>query len=273
MEKLRAIKENRIDLTDFLIHFTRIQDRKSAFEILKKIIEDGYLKTGWSQRGLRRTIFGKKPAVCFTESPLFAFVDYVKKRQDRHAIDSYGIALTRGDLFRITARNVIYGTTHNPKERKDVSGAYLLGDFPPEEQYRYVLTTDVDGKNDWMHEREWRWTYQDFLHGTCQELKIWYFDDDNYHFNPIVIIVKAEHERKELLGMFEKISIMADDLEKKNPVGWAFRRLRNNLINTGIITLDDIDFTGHPYYSIEYAIEKKEVCWISDHIAILKRAL
>jgi hypothetical protein len=68
MTKIRDIKKGRTDLTDFLIHFTRRDGDVTAFEVLKQIITDSYIKTGWSRRGMRRTVFGTLPAICFSET-------------------------------------------------------------------------------------------------------------------------------------------------------------------------------------------------------------
>src|SRR5438309_1192818 len=104
MEIVKAMKEDRKDLTNFVIHFTRQQNGNSSFEILKKIVQDGHFKCGWSFRGSRNTVLGEKPAVCFTETPLYGFLDYVSKRNNRAAIDSYGIFLPKKQLFKIGGR-------------------------------------------------------------------------------------------------------------------------------------------------------------------------
>lgn len=107
MEQIRRIKEDRADLTDYIIHFTRYQDGNTAFDILRKIVQDGYLKGGWSFRSKRNTVFGDKPAVCFTESPLYGFLDYVAKRNYKGAIDSYGIAVKKSQLYKAGGRSVL----------------------------------------------------------------------------------------------------------------------------------------------------------------------
>ena len=43
-----------------------------AFDVLQKIIHDGYIRSGWSLRDFTPTIFGPYSAVCFTEMPLYA---------------------------------------------------------------------------------------------------------------------------------------------------------------------------------------------------------
>jgi len=74
-QKIKLMKKNRLDLSDFLIHFLRNVDNTGSFQILKQIIKDGFLKSTWSERVLKKTIFGDKPAVCFTEMPFYAFLN------------------------------------------------------------------------------------------------------------------------------------------------------------------------------------------------------
>lgn len=45
--------------------------------------------------------------------------------------------------------------TMEPKEERR-GESYWIDGLPEEEQYRYILSS-VDEKDDWMHEREWRW--------------------------------------------------------------------------------------------------------------------
>lgn len=70
LEKIKAIKIDRFDLSDYLIHFTR-QGEKSSFETLLGIVTSGQINCSWSIRNVRRTIFGSKPAICFTDMPLY----------------------------------------------------------------------------------------------------------------------------------------------------------------------------------------------------------
>lgn len=52
----------------------------SGFEILQKIIHDGYIRSGWSFRDNVPTVYGPYSAVCFTEMPLYGLIDYAKNR-------------------------------------------------------------------------------------------------------------------------------------------------------------------------------------------------
>lgn len=57
------IKAGRLDISGYVIHFTRRNGRVSSFDILTSIVSDGYIKPGWSERGQRNTVFGSKPAI------------------------------------------------------------------------------------------------------------------------------------------------------------------------------------------------------------------
>ena len=121
--------------------------------ILKKILHDGYIKSGWSLRNFVPTIYGPKSAVCFTEMPLYALVDYAKTRRISGYVGNYGIAFRRNELFAAGARNVIYGlsTAHLEAEvdEKGIFQGRLLSvketGIGTQEQYRYVATNLVKG--------------------------------------------------------------------------------------------------------------------------------
>lgn len=245
MNRIRDMKKDRMDLSDFLIHFTRETPTHSSFEVLKSIVSDGVIKAGWSERGVRRTIFGSRPAVCFTETPLYGFVDYVAKRKDKRSIDAYGIALVRQDLFRAGARCVIYGTTLPPAETIDESGCYHVQGLAAEEQYRYILTS-IDEKNDWTHEREWRWAN---WHGNSltDALPVWKpaVSEKSYPeffgFQAIVIIVQTPAQKNELMQMLATIHNTSDYYQ-------------DNIERTHILVLGECDFSVNPLYRIEQAI-------------------
>lgn len=154
-DKIREMSRRK-DLSSQLIHFTRNNDDADAFEVLKNIISDGFLKCSWSVRNGKNTIFGDAPAVCFTEMPLFAFHEYVDKRNDFSKISNYGIALSKNELFKKGARNVIYGLSNDGEFETRINDKMFVRGLDNNEQYRYMLT-DIGNTNDWTHEREWRW--------------------------------------------------------------------------------------------------------------------
>ena len=193
-----------------------------------KIVADGFLKFGWAERNNKRTVFGKKPAICFSEQPLYAFIDYVLKRENTFKVDLYGIAFLKSQMYnRFNARPVIYGTTIPKEEKKDEFGNYFIDDFPEEELYRYMLTS-IDQLNDWTHEREWRWNDPESK-STLDGLPIWrnsnydedYGSDDFFNYETLIIIVKTQQESEKLKELFRK---------KENPKIYNVDNIKNTFI-------------------------------------------
>ena len=154
-----------------------IEEDAPALEVLKKILHDGYIKSGWSLRNLIPTIYGPKSAVCFTEMPLYALIDYAKSRETSGYVGRHGIAFRRNELYAAGARPVIYGLSspyvETDKDEKGIYQGRLLSikdtGIGIQEQYRYVstnLTKEYNPKHkpiDWTHEREWRWALPDII--------------------------------------------------------------------------------------------------------------
>jgi hypothetical protein len=183
---MTAKQENlvRFDLSAFLIHFVRPMkiDRGDApdapehwgwgnlsedvcyspFFLLRCIIRHGRIWATWSRRGGRRTIYGPRPAVCFTDMPIAAFVQTSHARAARgEKISLYAILLPKAAMFGRGARPVIYGLSRSRAVSltRDDGARMLESDtLPDKEQYRYVAydPDKADGP-DWSHEREWRW--------------------------------------------------------------------------------------------------------------------
>lgn len=267
------IKQGRYDLTDYLIHFTRKNNSLSAFENLKSIVTDGYIKSGWSQRSMRKTVFGSKPAVCFTETPLNGFLHYVRKRNYTDAIDHYGLFFKKQDLFNAGGRSVIYGTTLPPKEMQRDDNWYVEG-LPDEEQYRYILTS-INAKNDWMHEREWRWANWN-NYSLVDGLPVWKigqqdpFPNTNFRFGIIGIIVKASYQKDMLENILVSNFISERGRPRKDENDFFDIQYSQEAIkSTIIIVLDEIDadilanarieeiITSEKFHRIHHSLCKK----------------
>ena len=170
----------RFDLSDKLIHFFRPVDLSSdnAFTapenwgpgeivenhvvspmfLLRNAVRLGRIWATWSMRSGRRTIYGPHPAVCFTDMPLAAFIEFGTERARKgEAMSSYGLVFRKPALFEEGARPVIYGLSAPPRLSRDGGGPRIIppADLPLGEQYRYVAY--APGRVDWTHEREWRW--------------------------------------------------------------------------------------------------------------------
>lgn len=178
-----ARNNRRYDLSDRLIHFFRDIDISSddapatpehwgyssipedvdmpAFFLLRHAVRQGRLWATWSYRGGERTIYGPRPAVCFTEMPIAAFVEASRDRQAMgQAISSYALVFPKRPLFVTGARPVIYGLSSPARAHTDpYTGERRFSEdaLPLREQYRYVAFDPSSGRLDWTHEREWRW--------------------------------------------------------------------------------------------------------------------
>lgn len=178
-----------------------------ALYVMEKILSDGHIRSGWSFRGRKPTIYGPRSAVCFTEMPLYALLAYAKSRSDEQNVNTYGIALPKAEMFQAGARPVIYGLSGKHVELPGHPsgrwrGPRLLGEscgIAPHEQYRYVaMNLGGDKRIDWSHEREWRWTKEFVDNEGSPGLQIW--SENNHPFSKIVLIVQTKEEAKHLLN-------------------------------------------------------------------------
>ncbi|EPM43118.1 DUF4427 domain-containing protein [Pseudomonas syringae] len=108
----------------------------------------------WSFRNERPTIYGRSPAVCFTDMPLAAFVQSSNERLARgENVGRYAFMIPKAAMFSVGARPVIYGLSQPATERRDA--------LPNRVFDNDVLPIGDERTTDWTHEREWRWRYQD----------------------------------------------------------------------------------------------------------------
>ena len=170
MTEYERILNHREDMTQWVIHFTRADregDGVEARDRLLRIVIDGLLKPGWSVRPTstgapRRTIYGAKPVVCFTEQPLSSFVQYLEARSGLR-ISGFGILTHKHDLYADGGRPVIYGMDCVQEvpcgEQGYVEEQRTLRNLNVDEQFRYsAFNPNIPGRPlDWSHEREWRW--------------------------------------------------------------------------------------------------------------------
>lgn len=193
----------------------KIDNNASGFEVLKKILHDGYIHSGWAIRNDKPTIYGPISAVCFTEMPLYALVEYAKIRGEvSKYVGDYGIAFKRNELFAAGARPAIYGLSSEPKEvYSDERGVFqgrMLSEklLPLGEQYRYVLTnltTNSSDKNiDWMMEREWRWALPYDRLGV-PGIPFFLSADYASFFSEIYILVSTDEECKEITNYMKTL--------------------------------------------------------------------
>ena len=174
----------------------------TAFQILNKILDQGLLRSGWSFRNGRATIYGPRSAVCFTEMPLSSLLAYARERGDERSVGKYAVGLLKSELYMVGGRPVLYGLTRQHQEVSKVAWPRFLapecgiGEY---EQYRYVpLKLGAFRNIDWTHEREWRWAdHEDKI--DIPGLPIWRANGV-VQFSRALVVVQTEQEAVEVLS-------------------------------------------------------------------------
>lgn len=191
----------------------QLESDAQAFDVLLKILHDGYIHSSWSLRNYIPAIYGPKSAVCFTEMPLYALIQYAKFRGSFSGyVGNYGIAFKRNELFAAGGRPVIYGLSGEHIEAETTPSGVVQGrlldiektGIPIQEQYRYVATklqkyyACGEYPIDWTHEREWRWALLDDKLGVPG---IPFFLSKDYadFFSEIIVIVGTDEEQHETI--------------------------------------------------------------------------
>ena len=169
-----------------------------ALQVLLKIITDGHIRASWAFRNGRPTIYGPRAAVCFTEMPLYALVEYAKQRR-KDSVRTYAVGVLKRELFATGGRPAIYGLSGKHMERRpngtDYRGwpRYLAPScgLAETEQFRYVaMSMDSQRPIDWSHEREWRWVdHEDRC--SCPGLPIW-LAEEPISFSRAFVVVPDE---------------------------------------------------------------------------------
>jgi len=223
-----------------------IEPDASAFQVLRKIIDDAHIRSGWSIRNQRPTIFGLCPAVCFTEMPLYALLHYAKNRKDSESVNTYGICFKKQELFNAGARPVIYGLSSKHKEihiSESEKGLYqprILRDsceISLIEQYRYLPTSMKGIYIDWSHEREWRWCDSEY---SCQVPGLPLFGkEEPFKFSELLILVNSKAESSEIL---DKLKGLFDAKSSNYDYEYEIETIRN----TYVISLEEIKATLDP---------------------------
>lgn len=157
----KEIMQIRRDISIYLLHCTRgrEEDNVEAFQVLKEILFDGFLKATRApyktHEGEDRYIVkGPNPVVCFTEQPLKYFFETVKidKKYRKERYTEFAIAVRKGDLFQYGGRPVIYADTDVLEKLPD-DLKYLFVSYNPNAILDYTRNYQPI---DFTHEREWR---------------------------------------------------------------------------------------------------------------------
>jgi hypothetical protein len=134
----------RPDISEGLIHLTKVKNGKSAFEVLQQILTSGKL-IGSGNFGF---VKGTRNAVCLSEAPLSAVSHLIAKskanckNKPKEPYSTYGIAISKESIYKLGGRPVIY--------LPDVDAEWI----PDDEKWRQVRFEPP--QIDWSHEREWR---------------------------------------------------------------------------------------------------------------------
>ena len=230
-----------------------VYEKSTAFENLKNIIKNGFIKSTWSFRKGIPTVYGMKSVVCFTEMPLYALLDYVKSRNNDKNVSPYGIFFLKTEAFKAKARPVIYGLTGEHKEKND-GFIRILDDecgISLNEQYRYV-ELNLNRKPypiDWTFEREWRWGDIDNF-GVLNDIPgfpLFPFEDEDYHFTQLYFLVKTNNEANEIIDLLRKqYDAECNDYYQfdvdiiKNCQVISLENITNELLNNKYLTIDEI---------------------------------
>lgn len=184
-----------------------IYPEPNALQVLLKIITDGHIRATWAFRKQRPTIYGPRAAVCFTEMPLYALLEYAENRSNEF-VRNYAIGLLKHELFEAGGRPVIYGLSgehkeQSPKPKWPRKLAPSCG-IAEAEQYRYVaMSSDPRRTIDWSHEREWRWAdHQDTC--FCPGLPIW-LSEEPFSFSRVFIVVPDREEAKLVMDRLKEL--------------------------------------------------------------------
>jgi hypothetical protein len=202
----------RFDPWEFFDNGYNIEPDASAFAVLMKILENGHIRSGWSFRNGKPTVYGPRAAVCLTEMPLYALIEYAKRRA-ANAVGTYAVGILREELFAAGGRQAIYGLSGSHKEQATAGETRWEG-WPRKldpscgiaefEQYRYVaMRLDGDRRIDWGHEREWRWSdVKDEC--SCPGLPIW-LKDEPHHFSRVMIVVPTKDKARRVLDKLKEL--------------------------------------------------------------------
>lgn len=234
-----TIIKARADLTEWLIHWTKKHNDKTALENLLSIISDGYIKSGNSIRNGRTTLYGVEKVVCFSQQPLWAFKITAEASNNEANIDQYGLIFHKEDLFAEGAMPVIYGLER--LELQDIKNRMQLKSCSVnEEEYFRIITFVPNPKSnsyiDWTHEREWRWS----KHNTNFTLPASFCNSDKgMSQGRVHIIVKQEEDVK-------RVQTHVKDLVEKynqNPEPEKAEWIKHLKSESKIIIMTNIDTT------------------------------
>lgn len=126
----------RVDMSDFLIHFTKGNDLESAFENLKNIVND------CAVRGTNTSIRDGSNCVCFSEAPLSSLKSGLLSPIFYTPYSPFGVITTKDNLYALGGRHVIYQSESE------------FSELSPSNSWRHMKYEPPSVDFTW--EREWR---------------------------------------------------------------------------------------------------------------------
>jgi len=131
---------SRVDISPYLVHFTKGENNEDAFKRLQKIIAERRLIAG------TQFIKGNYSCVCFSEAPLAMLTGGLVNQEYYSRYSPFGIMVSKEWVFAHGGRPVIYETEQE------------YDDLPDTHRWRHVLYELREGffPVDFTWEREWR---------------------------------------------------------------------------------------------------------------------
>lgn len=126
----------RIDLSDYLIHFTKPSGGSNAPQVFSNIIMDRELIPSSGK------ILGEHKCICFTEAPIPVLIHGKASYFNRYS--PFGFMFSKSYIFELGGRPVIYSSKDDYNKLHD--------DF----KYKHVTYDPTVKNQDFSWEREWR---------------------------------------------------------------------------------------------------------------------
>lgn len=197
---------SRMDISPYLIHFTRGENIEGAFVRLKTILHERCL------RGSGERIRGGYRCVCFSEAPLSSLSSGLVNERYYSRYSPFGILVFKQWLFSIGGRPAIYETEEE----------YLS--LPESHKWRHVRYDLRNGfeRIDFSWEREWR-IRCDIL--TLNPSIAWIIVPDNAWADHLM----QEHDREQDYLVTQYVNIFDDQQiaeMHREPFQWQVVPLR-----------------------------------------------
>jgi hypothetical protein len=200
-------KNSRFEHWDSIDKASMSGPNEAACNVLSKIINDGHIRTGWAWRKKIPTIFGPRSANCFTDAPLYQFIN--DSRNNPH--QPYAICLLREEFFDAGGRPAIYGISTPHKELSARSNdAYRVWPrylnpscgIAINEQYRYIQISSTEQESSFADRTEWRWAdLEDFY--SSPGLPIWLKEQNA--FSKVLVLVPSTDDIEAVLDQLKEL--------------------------------------------------------------------